>query len=71
MHEKRNAGSSTRQQSCVPVHADPERDEQRRRHERLRVLEAIQRHGDRAAFQKAAELKRWLSPKSSSASVSS
>ena len=39
MHEKRNAGGSARQQSRVPVHADTERDEQRRRHERLRVLE--------------------------------
>ncbi len=29
--------------------------------ERLRVLEAIRRHGNRATFQRAARLEAWLS----------
>jgi hypothetical protein len=33
--------------------------------ERLRVLGYIERHGDRAAFRRAATLRRWLSPGSS------
>jgi hypothetical protein len=32
---------------------------------RLRVLAYIQRHGDRAAFRKAASLRQWLSRRSS------
>jgi hypothetical protein len=30
------------------------------REQRLRVLDQIGRHGDRAAFLRAAELRRWL-----------
>lgn len=37
--------------------------------QRNRVLERIQRNGDRAAFQKAAELRRWLSLRSSARSA--
>jgi hypothetical protein len=33
--------------------------------EALRVLDAIERHGDRAAFQRAAQIRQWLSPTSS------
>ena len=33
------------------------------------VLERIQRNGDRATFQKAAELRRWLSLRSSARSA--
>jgi hypothetical protein len=36
---------------------------------RLRVLTYIQRHGDRAAFRKAANLRRWLSRRSSERSA--
>ena len=39
--------------------------------ERLRVLESIERHGDRDAFVRAATLRRWLSPGSSDASAGS
>ena len=39
--------------------------------ERIRVLELIERHGDRHAFQRAATLKRWLSQNSSVASAGS
>lgn len=39
--------------------------------ERLRVLDAICRHGDREAFRRAAPLRTWLSPKSSDASAGS
>lgn len=39
--------------------------------ERLEALAAIARHGDRAAFARASELKRWLSPHSSSTSAAS
>jgi hypothetical protein len=41
------------------------------RAEALRVLAAIDRHGDRAAFQRAAEIRQWLSPSSSAASAGS
>lgn len=37
--------------------------------QRDRVLERIQKNGDRAAFQKAAELRRWLSLRSSARSA--
>jgi len=37
----------------------------------LRVLAAIERHGDRAAFQRSAEIRQWLSPSSSAASATS
>jgi hypothetical protein len=37
--------------------------------QRDRVLERIQRSGDRTAFQKAAELRRWLSLRSSARSA--
>jgi hypothetical protein len=37
--------------------------------EALRVLEAIERHGDREAFRKAATLRQWLSRNSSSISA--
>jgi hypothetical protein len=37
--------------------------------EALRVLKAIGRHGDVRAFQKAEEVRRWLSPGSSSRSA--
>jgi hypothetical protein len=39
--------------------------------ERLQVLNYIQRHGDRAAFLKAAEAKRWLLRRCSERSASS
>ena len=39
--------------------------------ERLRVLGYIQRHGDRSAYVRAAEARRWLSPPSSAASAAS
>jgi hypothetical protein len=39
--------------------------------ETLRVLDAIERHGDRAAFQRASEIRRWLSPSSSASSAGS
>lgn len=42
----------------------PTSDEQR-----LRVLDYIQRYGDRAAFQQAAEIRLWLSRTSSAASA--
>ena len=37
--------------------------------QRDRVLERIQRSGDRTAFQKAAKLRRWLSLRSSARSA--
>ena len=37
--------------------------------ERLRVLEYIQTHGDRSAYVRAAEVRRWLSRASSAASA--
>ena len=39
--------------------------------ERLRVLAYIQRHGDRSAYVRAAEVRRWLSRPSSAASAAS
>ena len=39
--------------------------------EALRVLEAIQRHGDREAFQRAGEVRRWLSQGTSATSADS
>jgi len=39
--------------------------------EATRVLEAIERHGDREAFRRAAEVRRWLSPPSSATSAAS
>lgn len=39
--------------------------------EALMVLDAIQRHGDRAGFQRAAEIKQWLSPPSNATSAGS
>lgn len=39
--------------------------------QRLRLLTYIQRHGDRAAFQQAAKLARWLSRRSSENSAGS
>lgn len=39
------------------------------RDEALRVLSAIERHGDLAAFREAGELRRWLSPRSNSRSA--
>ena len=44
----------------------PETDTQR-----LRVLEYIERHGDREAFRRAAEIRRWLSRTSSAPSAAS
>jgi hypothetical protein len=41
------------------------------RAERLRVLEQIERHGDRDAFRRAATLRRWLSRDSNDASAGS
>jgi hypothetical protein len=35
----------------------------------LHVLDAIARHGDRAAFRRAAEIRQWLSPPSSASSA--
>lgn len=37
--------------------------------ERLQVLEYIERYGDREAFRRAAEIRRWLSPTSSARSA--
>jgi len=37
--------------------------------EACRVLESIERHGDVAAFRKAAELRQWLSQNSSAPSA--
>jgi hypothetical protein len=39
--------------------------------ERLRVLASIQRHGDRAAFQRAGEARQWLLQHSSERSAAS
>ena len=39
--------------------------------ERLRVLDYIQRHGDREAFRKAAEVRQWFSPSSNDTSAAS
>ena len=39
--------------------------------ERLRVLTYIQTHGDRSAYVRAAEVRRWLSRASSAASAAS
>ncbi len=39
MHEECDTGRTTCQQARVPVHADPERNEQRRRDKGLHVLE--------------------------------
>ena len=39
--------------------------------EALRVLESIQRHGDREAFQRAGEVRRWLSQATSAKSAGS
>ena len=39
--------------------------------ERLKVLDSIQRHGDREAFLRAAEARRWFSPHSSEKSAAS
>lgn len=39
--------------------------------EALRVLDAIQRHGDRDGFQRAARVRQWLSPNSSVVSAAS
>lgn len=39
--------------------------------ERMRTLDQIQRHADRATFARAAELKRWLSQSSKDASAGS
>jgi hypothetical protein len=39
--------------------------------EAQRVLEAIQRHGDRDGFRRAAQIRQWLSLPSSAASVGS
>jgi hypothetical protein len=39
--------------------------------DRRRILRAIQRHGDRVAFEKAGELLRWLSRNSSETSAGS
>lgn len=38
---------------------------------RLRVLDHVQRHGDREAFTRAAELRSWLSQRSNAQSVDS
>ncbi len=38
---------------------------------RRRVLSAIERHGDVAAFKRAGELRKWLSPISSATSAAS
>jgi hypothetical protein len=37
--------------------------------ERIRLLEYIERHGDREGFQRARELRRWLSQHSSEPSA--
>ncbi len=39
--------------------------------EALRVLDAIERHGDRAAFQRSSEIRQWLLQSSSAASAGS
>jgi len=39
--------------------------------ERLRVLDAIERHGDVAGFRRARSLRQWLSPTSSGPSAGS
>ncbi len=39
--------------------------------ETLRVLDAIERHGDLAGFRRAAEVREWLSPSSSATSAGS
>jgi hypothetical protein len=39
--------------------------------ERIQVLDYIERHGDREAFRKAAEIRRWLSRNSSARSAGS
>ena len=39
--------------------------------ERLKVLAYIQRHGDREAFRRAAEVRQWLSRTSSAPSAAS
>ncbi len=39
--------------------------------ERLRVLDTIQRYGDRTAFQRAAEARKWLLQRSSERSAAS
>ena len=39
------------------------------REEALRVLDAIARHGDVAAFRRAARIRAWLSPTSNAPSV--
>lgn len=39
--------------------------------ERIRVLELIERRGDREAYRRAATLRRWLSPTSNVASAAS
>lgn len=39
--------------------------------DRIRVLELIERHGDRDAYRRAATLRRWLSPTSSGVSAAS
>ena len=41
------------------------------RDEVLTVLRHIERHGDREGFQRAAALRRWLSPASSATSAAS
>ncbi len=41
------------------------------REERLRILDYIERHGDREAYRKAGMVRRWLSRNSSAASVAS
>jgi hypothetical protein len=43
----------------------------RTRTEALEVLRSIEAHGDRAAFQRVAEIRRWLSLPSSESSASS
>jgi hypothetical protein len=39
--------------------------------ERLRVLEYIERYGDRDAYRRATELRRWLLPHSNAGSAAS
>ena len=39
--------------------------------EARRVLDAIDRHGDREAFRRTAEIRRWLSPPSRATSAGS
>ena len=38
---------------------------------RLRVLDHVERHGDREGFRRAAELRRWLLPTSNAPSAGS